>query len=318
VSTTRVPAVRVTAIVAALATLVAVVALVQLRASSAAAQEAAAEQAATDQEVTNDLRAVRDRLTVPAVDARATTASLRVLVADAVTGAAVVDDPTLDPLETIGDRTSSLRETAVRLSHAADRSLPLRSAAVSSPTIEAVLQRLDPVAAQAKTTAEHLRTAAHDADEVAAAALALHTAAQDFVASTGDLPDSDDPDVVAAAWADERDRLRSYLDAIEAAEAVPVLRSIAAVHRDVAAPLADFAESAVATLADGDLDAYNERLTDAFADFDVEAVREALVAATTEALPNAVEQLEQAENRALGLVNELERLRRATPTGHRA
>jgi hypothetical protein len=314
VSTTRVPASRATAIVAAVALLAAVVALVQLRASSAAADEAAAEQAAADLEVASDLRSVRERLAVPAMDARATTASLRVLVADAVTGAAVAEEPTLDPLETITDRTTSLRETAVRLSHAADRSLPLRSAAVSSPTIEAVLQRVDPVAAQAKTTAEHLHNAAQEADELAAAALALHTAAQVFVASTGDLPDSDDPDVVAAAWTDERDRLDAYLDAIEAAEELPALQALAAVHRDVAEPLADFADAAAAALGDGDLDAYNGQLADGFTSFDVEAVREALVAATTQALPTAVDQLEQAENRALGLVNELERLRRATPT----
>lgn len=305
---------RATALVAAIATVVAVTALVQLRPSSAAAQEAAAVQATPDQEVTNDLRTVRDRFAAPAFDARATTASLRVLVADAVTGSAVTDAPTLDPLETIGERTSSLRETAVRLSHAADRSLPLRATAVSSPTIEALLQRLDLVAAQAKTTAEHLHTAAQHADEVGTAALALHTAAQDLVARTSDLPETDDPDVVAGAWADEHDRLQAYLDAIAAAEEVPALASIAAVHRDVAEPLADFAHTAVATLEDGDLDAYNEQLAAGFG-VDVDAVREALVAATTEALPTAVGSLEQAENRALGLVNELERLRRSTPVG---
>jgi hypothetical protein len=312
VLSTRLPAVRVVAVLIALALVV--LAVLQVRSSAAAAQAAQEDaRVAAEQELASDVHELRTDLAVPARQARTATASLRVLVGAAVTGTALVEAPDGDPLETVATRTATLRETAVRLERAADGPLPTRPGALRSASLDALLPRLDPLGEQARATAEHLRTAAAEADELAAAALGLHAAARDLVAGTDTLPSSDDPAAVAAAWDEELDRLHAYLEAIEAAEAVPALRALAGVHRDAVEPLATFAEEAVATLAAGDLDAYNDRREAELGAIDTAAVGEALTAATAEVLPQAVQQLEHAEGRALGLLHELERVRRATP-----
>jgi hypothetical protein len=115
------------------------------------------------------------------------------------------------------------------------------------------------------------------------------------------------PDVVRQLHA-------AYLDAIEAAEDIPALAPLTVVHRDLAERLRVVADDGAEALADGDLDAYNERLAEQLGALDAEELRDELREATASALAAAVADVEAAEEHALGLLHELERLRRDTPS----
>jgi trimeric autotransporter adhesin len=300
---------RVYAIAALLALTLGLVA-VQLRANVIAADVEA--QTRAEHELATDVDVLRAALAAPARDARTTAASLRVLLAETVAGAATDDDT--EALTRIRARASALRGAADQLDTTAASPQPQRPADLPADGIDAVMQRLGPVDAQAHATADLLRDAAVEAVATAAAAQGLHAAVAALVDHTQELPDGDDPEVIAAAWADEAELRTAYLDAIEVADAIPALAALTAVHRDLAERLTAVADEGAAALADGDLDAYNEQLAEQLGELDAEELRAELREATATALAAAVADVETAEEHALGLLHELERLRRDTPS----
>jgi hypothetical protein len=307
----RPSAARVSVLVAVVALALVLVA-VQLRANAAVADAEA--HALAEQQLTGDVDTLREALVAPALEARTTAASLRLLLAESVSGATIVTGDDAEALSTIQARATALRGAADQLDTAAENPHPQRPAELSAAEIDAVFQRLGPIDAQARAAAALLRDAAAEAAGTARAAIALHAAVADLVDHTQELPDGDDPEVIAAAWAAEGELRTAYLDAIEAADAIPALAPLTAVHRDLAERLTAVAEQGAQALADGDLDAYNERLAEQLGELDAEALRDELREATATALTATVADVEAAEEHALGLLHELERLRRDTPS----
>jgi hypothetical protein len=302
---------------ARLSVLVAVLALglvllaVQLRDNAAAAEAEA--RALAEQQLMNEVHTLRESLATPAQQARTTAASLRLLLAEAVSGATVVSGDDGEALTIIQARATALRGAADQLDTAAASPHPRRPADLSVADVDAVFQRLGPIDAQAHAGAALLRDAAADAGGTARAAIALHTAVVDLAEHTQELPDGDDPEVIAEAWAAEAELRTAYLDAIEAADEIPSLAPLTAVHRDLAERLTAVADDGAEALADGDLDAYNDRLAEQLGELDAEELRDELREATAAALSATVADVELAEEHALGLLHELERLRRDTP-----
>jgi Tfp pilus assembly protein PilV len=305
----RPSAARVSVFVAVVALALVLVA-VQVRANSAAAEAEA--RTLAEQQLASDVQTQREALAAPAQEARVTAASLRLLLAETVAGPAVSDDGVA--LATITERATTLRGAADQLDAAAASPHPDRPADLEAEDVDAVLQRLGPVDAQAHGAATLLRDAASDAVAIAQAADGLHAAVADLVDHTQELPDGDDPEVIAEAWAAEAELRAAYLDAIEAADAIPALAPLTAVHRDLADRLQAVADGGAEALADGDLDTYNERLREQLGELDAEELRDDLREATAAALVATVADVEAAEEHALGLLHELERLRRDTPS----
>jgi hypothetical protein len=294
----------------ALVALALVLAGVQLRANAAAAEAEAATLAR--HQLANDVHTLREGLAAPAQEARTSAASLRLLLAETVSGAGATDAS--EALTAIAARATALRGAADQLDAAAAIPRPHRPADLPVEDVDALFERLGPVDAQAHASAALLREAAADGVTTAEAAHRLHAAVADLVDHTQELPDSDDPEVIAAAWAAEAELRTAYLDAIEAADAIPALAPLTAVHRDLAARLTAVADGSAEALVDGDLDAYNERLAQQLGVLDADELRDELDAATTAARTAAVADVEVAEEHALGLLHELERLRRDTPS----
>jgi hypothetical protein len=314
VRTFRPAAARVSALLALVAAALALVAF-QLRADAAAEAEA---RALAEQQLTADVHDLRESLAAPAQEARTAAASLRLLLADAVAGSPDGDaEATTDraaTLDTIRARAVALRGAADQLDTAAASPQPRRPDDLPAEEVDALLQRLGPVDAQAHAAAALLRDAADEALTTARVAQALHAAVAALVDHTQELPDGDDPEVIAAAWDAEAQLRADYLDAIEAADEVPALAPLAAVHHDLAERLTAVADDGAAALADGDLDTYNERLEEQLGELDADELRDELRGATAAALAAAVADVEAAEEHALGLLHELERLRRDTPS----
>lgn len=305
----RPSAARMSVLVAVIALAVALIA-VQLRATTAAAEAEA--RAVAEHQLTSDVHTFREALAAPAQEARTTAASLRLLLAETVSGSAAAGDAAT--LDTLQARATTLRGAADQLDTAAASPQPRRPADLPAEDVDALLQRLGPVDAQAHGAAALLRDAAADAVATAQAAHGLHAAVADLVDHTQELPDGDEPEVIVEAWAAEAELHAAYLDAIEAADDIPALAPLTVVHRDLAERLRVVADDGAEALADGDLDAYNERLAEQLGALDAEELRDELREATASALAAAVADVEAAEEHALGLLHELERLRRDTPS----
>jgi hypothetical protein len=306
------PAVARVPVLVAVAVLALALVAIQLRANAVAAEAEA--RALAEQQLANDVHSVRETLAAPALEARAGTASLRLLLAETVTGATALDADDRDTLATIDARAGALRTAADRLDTAAATPHPRPSGDLPAEAIDDLVQRLGPVDAQAHATAALLRDAAGDAVATARAAHELHAAVAALAEHTAELPDSDEPEAIAAAWTAEEELRTTYLDAIDAAAELPVLAPLTAVHRDLAERLTSVADEGAKALADGDLDAYNDRLEEQLGALDHEELRDELRDATASSLAAAVAEVEAAEEHALGLLHELDRLRRDTPT----
>lgn len=282
-------------------------ALLQVRAD-AAAQEA--ERRAAQHELDREVVALRTELATPAHVAERTTADLLVAVVESVTGSerdAASVRGTLDRL--IAD----LREAADRIDEAAAQPMPDRPDAIDAETADTVIDRLHGVGAQAGEVAAQLRGAADEAEAFTTAAHELSAAAASYAATTADLPDSDDPDVLATAWRSERERLADYRAAVDRAAEAPGLEELAGSHDALVSTLTELADDAVAALEAGDIDGYNARLAEVTGDDDVSSLGDRLVAATEDALDAAtVRELEQARTAVLTLLIDLEDLRRVT------
>jgi hypothetical protein len=316
---------RAVAVVSLAAVAVGGVALAQARSASLEAQTL--QRAAAEREVLLDLENVRASYAAPAMAARRNAASLRLLVADALTGDTLTSDVRsgdrpasgdgfdADTLRaTVSERSATLHRAAGELEEASGTTRLVRPERVDPSQLDGLRARLHPIASQAVATAALLRDAADDAEATSKVVLALHAAATDLVEHTAGLPTSDDPEVIAAAWEAERERVERYLDAIDATDEFPALAQLHAVHHDVAEGLAAVADQATELLAAGKLDAYNDRLAEHLGTLHAEDLRDELHEATLISLTAAVADIEAAEEHALGLLHALEGLRRDAPT----
>jgi hypothetical protein len=307
-----VPAPRPTRATAALVSAVLVAtagaAIVQVRAEAAAEEEA--ERRAAQVELDREVYLIRSELVTPAQAAERTTADLLIAVVETVTGSE--RDPeairaTLDQL------VADLHTAADHLDEAAAQPMPTRPQATPVPTADAVFARLQGLEDRASEVAEQVRAAAEDAEAFAVAAHELSSAAADYAASTEELPDSDDPDTLAAAWRAEGERLDRYGEAVEQAAATEGLEELASSHGELVDTLRGLATDAVSSLEAGDVDGYNAQLTEVLGDDDVRALADDLVRATEDALEAATfEQLQAARTAVLELLIDLEDLRRVT------
>jgi hypothetical protein len=283
-------------------------AIVQVRSEAAAAAEA--EQLAAQQELDREVYALRTELVTPAHLAERTAADLLVAVVETVTGSARDDEAVRTTLDTLVE---DLHLAADQLDEVADQPLPARPQAVPVPTADAVFGRLETIEVQASDVAAQLRQAAERAETFAAAAHGLSSAAAAYAATTGDLPDSDDPDVLATAWRSERDRLDTYRQAVDVAADTDGLEELAASHQQLIDTLRSLADDAVTALEAGDIDGYNARLASVLDDEDAGSVGDDLIAATEAALEAAtVAEIHEARTAVLELLIDLEDLRRVT------
>jgi hypothetical protein len=283
-------------------------AIVQVRSEAAAAAEA--EQLAAQQELDRDVYALRTELVTPAHLAERSAADLLVTVVETVTGSARDNEAVRATLDTLVE---DLHAAADQLDEGANQPLPARPQAVPIVTADAVFERLETIEVTAGEVAAQLRQAAERAETFASAAHGLSSAATTYAASTGDLPESDDPDVLATAWRAERERLDAYRQAVDVAADTEGLEELATSHHELIETLRSLADDAVTALEAGDIDGYNARLAAVLDDEDASSVGDDLIAATEAALEAAaVSELHEARTAVLELLIDLEDLRRVT------
>jgi len=282
--------------------------LVNARSASNEAQRV--EQQTARAELTRDVATLRATVAGPTRDAEQTAAALEVVAAESLTGS------DREPAQIAADAerlVEELRGHADRLEEAAGHPLPTRPAALPVARADALFARLQPLDDQTMDVVAHLRASADRIETITAAATALQEAATTYAAATGDLPDGDDPDVHARAWREERDRLAAYRQAVDAAAEVEGLDALAAAHAHLVDALDDLAAGALATLGDGDVDAYNDRVAAGIGDDDLADWRGRLQAGADEALASKpLAHIDRSRRLALGLVRELETVRRTT------
>jgi hypothetical protein len=252
---------------------------------------------------------IRGELGPPAFAARDDAATLRLLLAESVIGTDRDADRVVEQVTEVGAR---LEDAADRLESQDIAEVPAPTSPAAEPPSEVPDPQptsADALREQAADVAVRLREATEGTVEISAAALELQGAAERFAGA--EPPDSTDPDALAAAWADDRDRLGAYHDAAGAAAELPALERHAAAHLEVATSLIALADDAVERLQAGDLDAYDmlldERLPAA------QTLLDGLEPNLAHSLDAVVSAIETAEGRVLGLLGELDRLRAATP-----
>jgi len=263
--------------------------------------------AASDQ-LRRDLSEHTATLSNPARDGRQAAAALRVLIAETVTGSERDGEAVEVDLDR---RLDQLRDAADRLDSAARRSVA-RPDAPELASAQPLFRQLEDVETQARATAATLRGSANTAESISTAIRDLHLAAAGFVSGTDELPETDDPDAVAAAWRDDLDRLDPYRQAAEAAAQIETLADLAAAHLALIDDLQASGTTALDHLEAGDVDAYNQHRETELEG--AKTLRDQLVEAMDATLPRVVVDVEVAEEHALGLLNDLEELRRRTPT----
>jgi hypothetical protein len=300
---------RLTSLLVAVAlTAVAGIALLQVRADAAAAEEA--ERRAAQHELDREVFALRSEMSTPAHEAERTTAELLVTVVETVTGSERDPDAVRETLDRL---VADLHAAADHLEGAAAQPLPTRPQAIPVQTADAIFARLRGVEERAGEVAAQVRQAAEEAEAFAAAAHELSSAAATYAASTAELPDSDDPDVLADAWRGERERLDRYREAVDGAAATAGLEELAGSHAELVDTLRALADDAVTALEAGDVDGYNATLTEVLGDEDASSLTDQLVDATEQALEAAtLSELQQTRRSLLELLIELEDLRRVT------
>lgn len=290
----------------------------QLRAEQAVQRE----RAEADAQLGEAVDAWRRETTTAALLGRDAAASLRVLLAETIMGSETdgsepADEGTLDGLDR---RVGQLRDAAEQLRAAASDAPDRAPEGASATRAETLLARVATLADQARATADRLEAAAEDARRLGEAAFGLTTEARTYAAKAAEATErvaeeEGDPERLLAVWRDEADRLAPYRRAAETAAEHPVLYPLAHAHLELLDALEATASEAVDQLERDDLDAYNAAREQRLATTDTLARR--LVTAIDRTLPPAVAVLEAGEDRALGLLTELEELRRAFPREQR-
>lgn len=289
----------------AVAILAGVVITHQVITADAAATEA--ERRAASAEFARDVAAVRTTIADPAREGQ--TAATALLRHQLSLVAGEVPDPA------VGDGlVEQLQAAGAELADAAGTPMPPRPTILPVATVDPVFDRLRGLEEQAADLAVRFEVAADDAASWLAAVRDLDEAALTYAASTEQLPDSDDPDALASAWRAEHERLEPYADAIERAGEHEASAPLADAHALLVDGMGDTTEEAVALLEAGDVDAYNALIADRLSGDDPFGFGAALETARAEIADAAIEgDLEETRARALGLLTELEELRRAAP-----
>jgi hypothetical protein len=276
----------------------------QVRASDAEA--AAVEQRTAEAQLAADLGEVRDTIATPARDGQNTASALLRHQLLLIAG----EGPDTD----VGDRlVTDLRESADELADAATTPLPERPTILPVATVDPIYARLSGLEAQAADLAETYRVAADDTEQALAAVRELETAAVAY-ADTSSLPSTDDPDAVADVWRAEAERLDGYQDAIDAAADVPAAAPLAAAHQQLVDGMRELTDDALARLGADDIAGYNALLSDRLGQDDPFGFSAALDEARSQVADEAIDgPLDDARERGLGLLTELDELRRTTP-----
>ncbi|MEX1178174.1 MAG: hypothetical protein WEB09_06905 [Nitriliruptor sp.] len=293
------------ALLAVLGLIAGSIAIQQVR--NADAEARAAEQREARAELAAELGDVRRAIAEPARDGQNTaTALLRHQLA-------LVAGDTPDP--ELGDGlVADLRTAADELDEVATTPLPDRPQILPVATVDPIFARLEGLEQQASDLAGTYRSAADEAEGSLESLRALEAAAITYAGSSDQLPSGDDPDAIAAAWEAERDRLATYDEAVTAAAERPSSAPLAEAHRSLVDGMSQLADDAIELLGADDLDAYNALLADQLGGEDPFGFAAQLADARAEVADTAVDgPLEDARARGLGLLTELEELRRITP-----
>lgn len=276
----------------------------QVASADAAATER--ERASASTELRQEIATVRTALADPARDGHVAASALARHQLAALAGGD--EDPELTD-RLVGE----LREAADELEEASRTPLPDRPDVLSVSAVDPVFERLDGLEQQAARLAERLHAVADEAETFETSRTALNTAAAAYADGAASASGST-PDEVAASWRDERERLDDYAAAINEAREVPALAPLANAHALLVDGMYVLTDDALADLDQGDLDGHNARLEDTLAGDDPFGVAEALGDAKAQLADRwASGPLQQARGEALGLLTELEHLRRATP-----
>lgn len=281
------------------------VAVQQIR--SADAEATAGEQRTARAELAHDVGTIREAVADPARDGQAAASGLLRHQLLMLAGEA--------PDASVGERlVDQLRDAADRLDAAATTPMPDRPAILPVATVDPVFDRLSGLEDQATDLAGVLRAAADDATDWLAAVRDLDEAAITYAEATGQLPDGSDPGAIAGAWEAEDALLDAYGEAVEAAGDHEASAPLADAHRQLVDGMRDLADTSLRRLESGDLDAYNAGLAETLGADDPFGFGKALDEARTEVGEAAVAgSLEDARARSLGLLTEIEELRRITP-----
>lgn len=117
----------------------------------------------------------------------------------------------------------------------------------------------------------------------------------------------------ATAWRAERERLAAYRAAVDEAAGHEALRELAGAHAGLLEALDTLAGDALAELEAGDIDGYNARVAAGVDDAALTAWREGLAAGADAALDGpTLDHLDRSRALALGLVKELDNVRRSS------
>lgn len=274
---------------------------------TADAAATAAERRAATAEFARDVEAVRSTIADPAREGQ--TAATALLRHQLLLVAGEVPDPA------VGDGlVEQLRTASTELTAASTTPMPPRPDILPVATVDPVFDRLRGLEEQAADLAARFEVAADDAETWLTAVRDLDEAALTYAGSSEDLPDTADPDALADAWRGEDDRLEPYADAVEAAAGHEASAPLADAHALLVDGMRELATEAVTLLEAEDVDGYNALLADRLAGDDPFGFRAELDTARAEVADAAIEgPLEETRARALGLLTELEELRRATP-----
>jgi hypothetical protein len=280
----------------------------ETRAADAAHAEEAARDARAD--MISDVEQLRVSVADPARTGQTAATALLRQQLTALAGEDV--DPDL-----VDRLVEDLRTSADELEAAAGSPRPERPNAMPVALADPLLDRLDGIEQQAADVADRFRTTADEAEAWDATLRELSGAAATYAEAAGDLPASDEPAEVAAAWRTERDQLAVYADALDDAgadEVRPSLEGLADAQHRLIDGMSAVAEDAIALLDEGDVDGYAALLEDELGGDARFGVSEALAQAREDIAVEAVDgPLELTRARALGLLTQLEDLRRTAP-----
>lgn len=283
--------------VVVLAVTAAVVGAAELRERSRAAQQLQQAEARVD--LAADLQQRHAQIRASARDAATALRSTQLATAELLTGSDRA--PAAVRAELTG-LTSALLDHADSLTVVATTAHPTPSPALPDDQATPVLADASELDVVALALARDLRGAVTRIDATTGAAERLRESMHAYTVSADALPEDDDPDVIAAAWEDERDRLMQLQDALEALRSVAPLGPLTDAHLQVTAVLDTVALEAVETLGAGDVDAYNAAVEEQLSDEAIDALVADLTAALDDALRAALAPLEDLEERSLGLV----------------
>jgi hypothetical protein len=280
----------------------------EVRAADAANAEEAARDARAD--MISDVEQLRVSVAEPARTGQTAATALLRQQLTALSG----EDVDHDLVDRLVD---DLRTAADELETAAGSPRPERPNAMPVALADPLLDRLDRIEQQATDVADRFRATADEAAEWDTTLRELSDAATTYAEAGGDLPASDEPAEVAAAWRTELDQLEVYADALDDAgadEVRPSLEGLADAQRRLIDGMSAVAEDAISLLDAGDVDGYATLLEDQLGGDARFGLSEALAEAREDIATQAVDgPLELTRARALGLLTELEDLRRTAP-----